>query len=145
MGVQAGDGVHGDGPPPSAVQRPGLAGQADGRGGVREAEAGGDGGGLEGAVLLAAVAPVVLAGGDRDAPPGQVFDLGVRAGLVLLDHQDVMGALAGDQELGVLALSVQRVGGDDAPGQVQRLEQRREPGDLVLPSTPTWPSTTPAC
>jgi len=36
-----------------------------------------------------------------------------------------MGALAGDQELGVLALGVQRAGGDDAPGQVQRLEQRR--------------------
>jgi hypothetical protein len=36
-----------------------------------------------------------------------------------------------DKELGVLALGVQRVGGDDAPGQVQRLEQRREPGDLV--------------
>ena len=121
VSVQAGDGVDGDGPPPPAVQRPDLAGEADGLGGVREGEPGGDGRGLEGAVLLAAVAPVVLAGGDRDVPPGQVLDLGVQARLVLLHDQDVMGLLLGDQELGVLALGVQRVGGDDAPGQVQRL------------------------
>jgi hypothetical protein len=62
-------------------------------------------------VLLAAVTPVVLTGGDRDAPPGQVLHLGVQARLVLLHHQDVMGPLAGD-----------------APGRVQ---QRREPGDLA--------------
>ena len=96
-----------------------------------KAEPGGDGRGLEGAVLLAAVAPAVLAGRDRDAPPGQVLDLGVQARLVLLHDQDVVRLLFRDQELGVLALGVQRVGGDDAPGQVQRLEQRREPGDLV--------------
>ncbi len=77
-GVQAGDGVDGDGPPPPAVQRPDLVGEADGLGGVREGEPDGDGRGLEGAVLLAAMAPVVLAGGDRDVPPGQVLDL--RAG-----------------------------------------------------------------
>jgi hypothetical protein len=75
VGARAGDGVNGDGPPPAAVQRPDLAGQADGLGGVREAEPGGDGRGLEGAVLLAAVAPAVLVGRDRDAPPGQVLDL----------------------------------------------------------------------
>jgi hypothetical protein len=78
-----------------------------------------------------AMAPVALAGGDRDVPPGQVLDLGVQAGLVLLDHQDVMGPLAADKEPGVLALGVQGTGGDDAPCQVQRLEPRREPGDLV--------------
>lgn len=82
-------------------------------------------------MLLAAVAPVKLPGGDRDASPGQVLHLGIQAGLVLLHHQDVMGPLAGDKELGVLALGVQGVGSDDAPGQVQRLQQRREPGDLV--------------
>ena len=42
-----------------------------------------------------------------------------------------MGPLAGDKELGVLALGVQGVGSDDAPGQVQRPGQRREPGDLA--------------
>ena len=56
VGVQAGDGVDGDGPPLPAVQGPDPAGEADGLGGVREGEPGGDGRGLEGAVLLAAVA-----------------------------------------------------------------------------------------
>jgi hypothetical protein len=86
---------------------------------------------FEGAVLFAAVTAAVLAGGDRDVPPRQILDLGVQARLVLLHDQDVMRLLLGDQELGVLALGVQRVGGDDAPGQLQRLEQRREPGDLI--------------
>ena len=67
----------------------------------------------------------------RDVPPGQVLDLGVQAWLVLLHDQDVMRLLLRDQELGVIALGMQRVGGDDAPGQVQGLQQRREPGDLV--------------
>jgi len=35
-----------------------------------------------------------------------------------------MGLLAGDQELGVLALGMQGVRGDHAPGQVQGLQQR---------------------
>lgn len=38
--------------------------------------------------------------------------------------------LAG-QELGVLALGVQGIGGDHAPGQVQWLQQRGERGDLI--------------
>jgi len=42
-----------------------------------------------------------------------------------------VGVLAGDQELGVFALGVQGVGGDHRPGQVQGLQQRSEPGDLV--------------
>ena len=37
----------------------------------------------------------------------------------------------GDQPLGVLALGMQRVGGDHPPGKVQPLEQRPELGDLV--------------
>lgn len=144
-GVQADDGVDGDGPPPPAIQRPDLAGEAEGLGGVREGKAGSDGGGLESAVLLAAVAPVVLAGGNRDTPPGQVLDLRMQARLVLAHDQDVVRLLLGDQELRVLALGVQRVGGDDAGGQVTG------PGSggnrvisLVLPSTLSWPSTAPA-
>ena len=63
----------------------------------------------------------------------------------MLDDQDVVRLLLGYQELRVLALGVQRVGRDDAPGQVQGLEQRREPGDLVgLAVHLTWPSTAPA-
>jgi hypothetical protein len=80
VGVQAGDGVDGDGPPPPAVQRPDLAGQAEGLGGVREAESGGDGRGLEGAVLLAAVTPVVLTGGDRMRRQGRFFTWAYRPG-----------------------------------------------------------------
>ncbi len=67
----------------------------------------------------------------RDLPPGQVLKLGVQAGLVVLHGQDVVRVLFGDQELGVLALSMQSVGGDHGPGQVQRGKQRREPGDLI--------------
>jgi len=49
-----------------------------------------------------------------------------------------------DKELGVLALGVQRVGGDDVPGQVQRPGQRREPGNLAgLAVHPDLPGTTP--
>ena len=49
----------------------------------------------------------------------------------MLDGQDVVGVLFGDQELGVLALGMQGVRGDHAPGQVQRLQQRGELGDLI--------------
>jgi hypothetical protein len=42
-----------------------------------------------------------------------------------------VGVLAADQELGVVALGVHRVRCDHAPGQVQRFQQRREPGDLI--------------
>jgi hypothetical protein len=37
----------------------------------------------------------------------------------------------GDQPIGVLALGVERVDGDHGCGQVQALQQRPEPGDLV--------------
>jgi len=98
---------------------------------VGEGQPGGDGGGLQGAVFLAAVAPAVLPVADRDVAPGQVLDLGVQAGLVLGHDQDVVRVLVADQELRVLALGVQGVGGDHAPGQVQRLQQRSERGDLI--------------
>jgi len=72
---------------------------------------------------------LLVAGGD--AAPGQVLELSVQARLVLLHNQDVVGFLRGDQELGVLALGMQGVRSDDAPGQVQWLQQRGELGDLV--------------
>jgi hypothetical protein len=56
-GGQAGDRVHGHGPPLAAVQRPDPAGDADGLGGVGEVQAG-DGGDLQAADLDAAVAAV---------------------------------------------------------------------------------------
>ena len=84
-GVQAGDRVDGDGAPfLLAVQGPG---EADGLGGVREGDPGRDGRDLQGAVLLAAVPTPVLRAVSRDATPGQVLDLGIQAGLVLLHRQ----------------------------------------------------------
>jgi hypothetical protein len=146
-GGQAGDRVDGDGPPLLASgQGPDPAGDAECLRGVGEAEPGRDGGGLEGAVLLTAVAAVALPVTGGDVAPGQVLDLGVQAGLVLLHDQDVMGALAADQELGVLALGVQGIGGDHGSGQVQGRQQRAELGDLVgLASTLAWASTALAC
>jgi hypothetical protein len=55
----------------------------------------------------------------------------VQRGLVGLDDQDVGGVLAGDQPVGMVALGVHGVGGDDGGGEVQALQQRPEPGDLV--------------
>jgi hypothetical protein len=49
----------------------------------------------------------------------------------MLDDQDVMRLFLGDHEVRVSALGMQRIGGDDAPGQVQGLQQRGERGDLV--------------
>ena len=39
--------------------------------------------------------------------------------------------LVGDQPVGVLSLGVQRIRGDDGGGQVQALQHRPEPRDLV--------------
>ena len=78
---------------------------------------------------------VVLAGPGRDLPPGQPLELGVQAGLVLFHDEDVVGVLRGDQELGVRALGVQRVRGDDMPGQVQRLQQAQVTGGQQLTVT----------
>jgi hypothetical protein len=55
---------------------------------MREGQPGGDGGGLEGAALLAAATAAFLPVADRDLAPGQVLELGVQAGLVLLHDQD---------------------------------------------------------
>jgi hypothetical protein len=47
---------------------------------VGKGQPSGDGGGLEGAVFLAAAAAAALAVAGRDVPPGQALDLGVQAG-----------------------------------------------------------------
>ncbi len=51
--------------------------------------------------------------------------------LVGLDDQQVGGVLVGDQPVGVLTLGVHGVGGQHPAGQVQALQERLEPGDLV--------------
>ena len=77
---------------------------------------------------MAAVAGVV---GDGDLAPGQRPELLVQAGLVALHDQHVGGLLVGDQPVGMLTLGVHRIRGDDRAGEVQPLQQRLEPGDLV--------------
>ena len=68
---------------------------------------------------------------DRDLAPGQRGELGVQAGLVALDGEQVMRAALGDQVLGVGALGVQSVCGDHRPGQVDAVQQGGEHRDLV--------------
>jgi hypothetical protein len=63
--------------------------------------------------------------------PGQGGELVVQGGLVGLDDQQIGGVLVGDQPVGVLALGVHGVGGEDPAGEVQVLQERLEPGDLV--------------
>ncbi len=65
----------------------------------------------------------------------------------MLDHHEVVRFLIGDEELRVLALGVQGVRADYAFGQVQWLQQRPEPGDLIrlpvhvsLGRVPSWPA-----
>jgi hypothetical protein len=55
----------------------------------------------------------------------------VQGGLVGLDDQQVGGVLVGDQPVGVLTLGVHGVGGQHPAGQVQAVQERLEPGDLV--------------
>jgi hypothetical protein len=67
---------------------------------------------------------------DRDFAPRQSGELGVQGWLVGLDDQQVVGA-AVDEETSVVALGVQRVGGDHHTGKVQAGQQRRKHRDLV--------------
>ena len=129
-GGEAGDRVHRHGPPPPSGKRPDPAGDPQRLGGVGEVQAG-DGGDLQAAGLDAAVAAVAGVVGDRDVPPRQGFELAVQRGLVGLHDQQIRGVLVGDQPLGVLTLGVERIGGDDGVGEVQVVQQRPEPGDLV--------------
>jgi hypothetical protein len=92
-----------------------------------------DGNDLEGAVLDAAVAAVAVAAGiqDWDAVPGQGLAAGQQGGLIGLDHKQVVGLLASDQELGGVRMGVEGVGGDHRAGEVEPVQQRLERGDLL--------------
>ena len=90
---EVGDHVDGFGVPASAAKWPALPGDLGCGLCVREADAGGDGSELDGAGLGPAVA---LAAGDidrRDVAPGQRFELGVQAGLVGFDGEQVFSEL----------------------------------------------------
>jgi hypothetical protein len=63
--------------------------------------------------------------------PGQAGAAVQERGLVGLDGEQVVGLLAGDQELGGVGVGVQRIGGDHRPGQVQGGQQRDQARDLA--------------
>ena len=71
------------------------------------------------AAVVAAVAGVVLG---WDVAPRQGGQLAMQGGLVGLYDQDVGGVLGGDQPVGVVAMGVQCVGGDDPPGKIQPIQ-----------------------
>ena len=73
---------------------------------------------FQGAPLGAAVAAVVLDIGSRYLAPGQGGELGVQAGLVALDGDQVVRAALNEQVLGVRALGMQRVRGNHRAGEV---------------------------
>ena len=102
----------------------------DGLGGVGEGQPGGHSGDLQGPPFAAPMAAVTAVAGDRDITPGQGLELGVQTGLVALDREDVMRA-PGCQVADVLTLGVHRIGGDDHVGQLDSVQQQRQPRDLV--------------
>jgi hypothetical protein len=95
-------------------------------GGVRKAQAG-HGRDLQGPDLDPPMAMITGAVHDRDLAPRQSGQLGVQGWLVGLDQQ-VVGA-AVDEEAGVVALGVQRVGGRPPRPPARRLDlPGRRPG-----------------
>lgn len=79
----------------------------------------------------AAVSLFPAVAGHRDLAPGQGGELGIQAGLVALDDQQVVGTAPG-QVFGVAALGMQRVGGDDRAGDVfYPVQHSGEHGNLV--------------
>jgi len=109
----------------------GRGARSDGLGGVREGQPGRDGGDFQGAPPGTAVAFVPRPAGDGDVPPGKPGKLRVQAGLVALDSDQVVRAALAGQVLGMGTPSVQRIGGDYRPGQVNMVQQRGEQRDLV--------------
>jgi hypothetical protein len=102
---EAGDRIHGHGPPSGGVQVAGLAGDLEDLGGVREPEVA-DADHLEGAQLDAAVAAVAGAVGPGHAVPRQAGAARQQRGLVGHDHKQVGGPLSGHQELGGLGVGL---------------------------------------
>jgi hypothetical protein len=110
--------------------RPDAAGDPQRLGSVGEVQAihGGD---LEPADLHACMPAVAGLVHDGDVWPRQGGELAMQRGLVGLDDQQVGGVFDGDQPAGMLALGLERIAGDHGVGEIQPLQQRPEPGDLV--------------
>ena len=106
-----------------------LAGDLQDLGGVGEPEVV-DGDGLQGAHLDAAVRLVAGAIQHGHAVPRQGGAAGQQGGLVGLDDKQVVGLLAGHQELGGTGMGVECVGGDHHAVKVEVGQQRPKAGDL---------------
>ena len=91
----------------------------------------GDGDGLAGAQLDAAVGPVAGAVQHRHVTPRQAGAARQQGGLVGRDRERVVRVPVGQQELGCLGVGVEGVGGHDHAGQVERVQQPGEPRDFA--------------
>jgi hypothetical protein len=127
---EAGDRIRPHGPPPPGVQATTLAGDLEDLRGVREPEMV-HRDGLEGADLDPAVGLVARAIQDGNTMPGKLGAALEQGGLVGLDGQQVVRPLGTHEELGSVAVRLQRIGRDHRIGQVQVGQQRLEPGDLA--------------
>jgi hypothetical protein len=100
------------------------------------------GDGLEGAQLDAAVAAIAGTLQDRDAMPGQAGAAGQQRGLVGLDDKQVVGLLAGDQELGGVGAGLQRISVTTTPARSRSASSGRRPGTSPgAPLTGRWART----
>ena len=99
----------------------------------------GDGDGLAGAQLDAAVGPVAGAVQHRHVTPRQAGAARQQGGLVGRDRERVVRVPVGQQELGCLGVGVEGVGGHDHAGQVGQVERVQQPGEPRDP--PGAPST----
>jgi hypothetical protein len=117
------------------------AGDLEDLGGVRKAEVA-DGDDLEGALLDAAVATVTGPVGDGHALPRQALQAGQQGGLVGLDREQVVGLLAGDQELGSVSMVCSASAVTTPPARSRPASSDRTPGTSSgAPPTCCWAST----
>jgi hypothetical protein len=112
------------------VQVTTLAGDLEDLRGVREPEMV-HRDGLEGAQLDPAVGLVARAIQDGNTVPGKLGAALEQGGLVGLDGQQVVRPLGDHEELGGVAVGLQRIGRDHRIGQVQVGQQWLEAGDLA--------------
>src|SRR4029450_414280 len=118
------------GPPPPVMPATTLAGDVEDLRGVREPEMV-HRDGLDGADLDPAVGLVARAVQDRYTMPDKLGAALEQGGLVGLDGQQVVRPLGDHQELGGVAVGLQRIGRDHRVGQVQVGQQWPEPWDLA--------------
>ena len=128
--VQVGDEVDDLGGPAAAARGLTSAGQFD-----RQTDVGkGDGPGcLDDLQAPGLESAVTFVGGDihgRDLLPEQLLELPVQGRLVAFDREQVVRP-AGVEVVRVLGLGMEGIGGDERPGDVEGVQQRRESVDFI--------------